>query len=120
VVYVDDAILILLYKTLIHKEIKSLQEEYDLMDDSKFQDYLGIHLEQSKDGSLKLLQPQMIKRVPKIVGLDNNGRLNSTIYQHPSTKYWTMTQTGKDVCKNGTIGPPWDVSHISNQWSDPI
>jgi hypothetical protein len=61
VVYVNDAILISPYKTLIQKEIKSLQQEYDLTDDGELQDYLGIHFERGADGSLTLMQPQMIE-----------------------------------------------------------
>jgi hypothetical protein len=86
VVYVDDIILISPYKTLIQKEIKSLQEEYDLMDDGELQDYLGIRFERRNDGSLKLTQPRMIERVLKIVGLDeNNGK--TKLYDTPASEH---------------------------------
>ena len=41
VLYIDDAILILPYKSKIDYEIKSLQEAYDLTNDGELQDYLG-------------------------------------------------------------------------------
>jgi Reverse transcriptase (RNA-dependent DNA polymerase) len=86
VVYVDDAILISPYKTLIQKEIKSLQEEYDLTDDGELQDYLGIRFEHMKDGCLKLTQPRMIERVLKIVGLDeNNGK--TKLHDTPASEH---------------------------------
>jgi Reverse transcriptase (RNA-dependent DNA polymerase) len=86
VVYVDDAILISPYKTLIQKEIKSLQEEYDLTDDGELQDYLGIRFERRSDGSLKLTQPRMIERVLKIVGLDeNNGK--TKLHDTPASEH---------------------------------
>jgi hypothetical protein len=70
IVYVDDAILISPYKSLIQKEISSLQEDFDLTDDGVLKDYLGTRFERRKDGSIKLSQPKMIERVLEIVGLD--------------------------------------------------
>jgi hypothetical protein len=40
-IYVDDAILISPYSTLIQHEIASLKEEFDLTDDGPLKDYLG-------------------------------------------------------------------------------
>jgi hypothetical protein len=70
IVYVDDAILISPYKSLIHKEIKSLQLDYDLTDDGEHEDYLGTQFSRKADGSIELSQPKMIERVLKIIGLD--------------------------------------------------
>ena len=72
IVYVDDAILISPFKTLIQKEIASIKEDYDLTDDGELQDYLGIRFDRRPDGSLKLTQPRMIERVLEIVGLDKD------------------------------------------------
>ena len=68
VVYVDDAILISPYKSLINKEIKSLQEEFDLTDDGVLKDYLGTRFTRFPDGSIQLTQPKMIERALEIVG----------------------------------------------------
>jgi hypothetical protein len=70
VVYVDDAILISPYKSLITKEIKSLQEDYDLTDDGELEDYLGTRFVRHPGGAIELTQPKMIERVLRIVGLD--------------------------------------------------
>jgi hypothetical protein len=70
VVYVDDAILISPHKSLIRKEIKSLQLDFDLTDDGELEDYLGTRFTRKLDGSIKLSQPKIIERVLKIVGLD--------------------------------------------------
>lgn len=40
-IYVDDAILISPYSTLIQHKIASLKEEFDLTDDGPLKDYLG-------------------------------------------------------------------------------
>ena len=69
IVYVDDAILISPYKSMIQREIRSLQEEFDLTDDGILKDYLGTRFERHKDGSIELTQPKMIDRVLEIVGL---------------------------------------------------
>ena len=70
VVYVDDAILISPYKSLINKEIKSLQEEFDLTDDGILKDYLGTRFTRSPDGTIQLTQPKMIERALEIVGFN--------------------------------------------------
>ena len=61
VVYVDDAILISPYKSLIQREISSLQNEFDLTDDGALKDYLGTRFARQPDGSIHLSQPKMIK-----------------------------------------------------------
>ena len=71
VVYVDDAILVSPYKSLIRREISSLQEEFDLTDDGALKDYLGTRFAKQADGSIHLSQPKMIERVLEIVGLDS-------------------------------------------------
>jgi hypothetical protein len=63
VVYVDDAILISPYKSLITKEIKSLQEDYDLTDDGELKDYLGTRFVKHPGRAIELTQPKMIERV---------------------------------------------------------
>ena len=70
VVYVDDAILVSPYKSMIQREISSLQEEFDLTDDGALKDYLGTCFAKHADGSIHLSQPKMIERVLEIVGLD--------------------------------------------------
>ena len=71
VAYMDDAILVSPYKSLIQKEISSLQEESDLTDDGALKDYLGTRFMRKTDGSIHLSQPKMIERVLEIVRLDS-------------------------------------------------
>ena len=63
IVYMDDAILISPYKSMIQREIRSLQEEFDLTDDGILKDYLGTRFKCHRDGSIELTQPKMIDRV---------------------------------------------------------
>jgi hypothetical protein len=70
IVYVDDAILISPNKQLIDREIKSLQEDYDLTDDGELKDYLGTRFTRRKDGSIELSQPRMVNRIFEMVGID--------------------------------------------------
>lgn len=72
ILYVDDACIISHSKLTMHVEIKSLQLEYDLTDDGELQDYLGIQIERSDDGSITLIQPRMINRVIDIEGLTSD------------------------------------------------
>ena len=66
----DDAILISPYKSLIQREISSLQNEFDLTDDGVLKDYLGTWFARQSDGSIHLSQPKMIEQVLEIVGLN--------------------------------------------------
>ncbi|CAJ1954060.1 unnamed protein product [Cylindrotheca closterium] len=70
VLYVDDACLLSPDKNLINREIKSLQEQYNLTDNGELQDYLGTRFTKLPDGSILLEQPQMINRILEMVGLD--------------------------------------------------
>lgn len=97
IVYVDDAILISPYNALIQKEIRSLQDEYDLTDDGELQDYLGIRFEKQADGSLKLTQPRMIERVLEIVGLSGDNE-RTKLHDTPASEHKILDNDpdGKD------------------------
>jgi hypothetical protein len=69
VLYVDDAILLSPYKSLIDSEIRSLQRDYDLTDDGELQDYLGTRFTKHPNGSIELTQPRMVQRILDMVGL---------------------------------------------------
>lgn len=90
-VYVDDAILISPYKSLIQKKIKSLQENYNLTDHVELKDYLGVRFEQRKYKPIKLSQPKMIERVLQIVGIDPN---------NPQTHFKNLPASAKKVLDN--------------------
>ena len=70
IVYVDDAILISPNKQLIDREIKSLQQDYDLTDDGELKDYLGTRFTRHENGSIELSQPRMVNRILEMVGID--------------------------------------------------
>ena len=70
VAYVDDAILLSPFKSLIRKEILSLQQDFNLTDDGELKDYLGTRFHRTTDGSIHLSQPKMIERALRVVGLD--------------------------------------------------
>ena len=59
--YVDDGILIRPDKVEIDNIITSLKEDYDLTDEGKLNEYLGIKIEEQKDGSRILTQPLLMK-----------------------------------------------------------
>ena len=61
ILYVDDACFIYPHKHKIDAEIKSLQQDYDLTDDSDLKDYLGTRFDRHKDGSVTLTQPRLSK-----------------------------------------------------------
>eukprot|EP00980_Cylindrotheca_fusiformis_P020026 scaffold7110_cov112-Cylindrotheca_fusiformis.AAC.1 len=81
VLYVDDAILLSPYKSLIDSEIRSLQKDYDLTDDGALKDYLGTRFTRYPDGTIELSQPAMIDRILQMVGFDptnNHVKLHDT------------------------------------------
>ena len=70
VVYVDDGILIGPDKEEIDNIIMSLKEDYDLTDKGNLNEYLGIKIEERKDGSRVLKQPLLMRRILMAVGID--------------------------------------------------
>ena len=75
ILYVDDACLISPSNEQIDKEIKSLQNDYDLTDDGELSDYLGTRFTKRPDGTVELTMPRMIERILDVVELN-----------HPNTK----------------------------------
>ena len=70
VIYVDDACLLSPNKSLISKEILSLQQEFHLTSEGALKDYLGTRFTRNTDGSLTLTQPRMVNRILDLVGLN--------------------------------------------------
>ena len=58
--YVDDGIIIAQENTSIDNIINKLKESYQLTDEGKIQEYLGIYVEQQIDVTTKLSQPHLI------------------------------------------------------------
>ena len=69
-VYVDDGILIRPDKGEMDNIIMSLKEDYDLTDEGNLNKYLGIKIEERKDGSRVLMQPLLMRRILMAVGID--------------------------------------------------
>ena len=59
-VYVDDGIIIAQENSSIDNIINKLKESYQLTDEGKIQEYLGIYVEQQIDVTTKLSQPHLI------------------------------------------------------------
>lgn len=57
ILFVDDAILISPDRSLIDREINSLQHDYVLTDDGELKDYLGTRFTKQLDGSITLTHP---------------------------------------------------------------
>jgi len=91
VIYVDDAILISPNTAVIAREIRSLQQEFDLTDDGPLRDYLGIRFDRSTTSTgtprVTFTQPKMIERVLQIVGLDSK---DTTVRTHDTPASTTV------------------------------
>ena len=72
VVYVDDGILIGPNEKEIESIIDSLKRDYDLTDEGKLNEYLGIKIEVLRDGTRVLTQPLLMKRILEAVGIETN------------------------------------------------
>ena len=62
-VYVDDGIITTKKNSSIDLIIKQLKERYEIMNKGEIQDYLGIHLEQRTDVTIKISQPRLIDQI---------------------------------------------------------
>ena len=84
ILYVDDACIISPHEHKISQVIASLQNDFDLTNKGKLQDYLGTRFQSHSDGSFTLTQPRLINRVFDIVGLDKDCNVKHT--RHPSNQ----------------------------------
>ena len=97
ILYVDDAILISPDLQKIKACVRSLQKDFLLTDDGPLHDYLGTRFIRSKDGSIKLTQPQMIQRILNYVGLDPTAT-NIKMHDTPAAS--------ENILNRDTDGPP--------------
>ena len=60
------------------KDAKKIQRNFDLEDRGDISDYLGINFAKTKDGNIKLTQPQLIGHIISEVGVDTIRRIKPT------------------------------------------
>jgi hypothetical protein len=106
-VFTDDAIIIdKESEANIDKAIKDLRGKFTVEDEGSIEDYLGVQVNKSEDGSIHLKQPQLIDAILKDLNLlDENGE------RRPNTK--TMSNPSQ-VTK--LIGPDRDGEPFNEDW----
>jgi hypothetical protein len=62
-VYVDDGILVSPHNKHIDKELKLLQETFNISVEGTLKDYVGVNIERAPDGTVHMTQPQPIQSV---------------------------------------------------------
>ena len=85
--YVDDCILISRDSTVIDNVITALKKNFELTDDGTLQKYLGVEIvrnDDPEDKSFEMIQPFLIERICKFVGLDP--RMTNANKTTPATK----------------------------------
>ena len=103
-VYMDDAILMGPDVDKIQKVIESLKEDYNLTDEGDLNEYLGIKVEKTSSGGLKLTQPTLIERILKAVGMTD--KTKSKVRHTPANKVLQ-----KDLGGRGRI-LEWDYRSV--------
>ena len=86
IVYVDDAIIIGPNKRKIDEIIESLKKDYKLKDEGDLNEYLGIKMQRLEDGSRKLTQPALIKRILKQVQIPEQRPKKRQLQRTPANK----------------------------------
>ena len=72
--YVDDSILIDPDPKNMDKVIQELQDlNYDISDEGKIDDYLGVKIERLPNGSIKMTEPHLIDQILEDLNLHHNG-----------------------------------------------
>ena len=77
VLYVDDACIISPSQVKIDAEIKSLQQDYDLTDEGKLEDYLGTRFQRNPNGTVTLSMPWIIERALDFVGFNTDNHIKT-------------------------------------------
>ena len=91
VLYIDDAAFFLPDVSTIQNGIKSLQQSFDLSDESKLQDYLGSRFLKHPDGCIELQQQKTIDNCLNLLSLvveqmENVSRESNTTCRRNRTK----------------------------------
>jgi hypothetical protein len=78
-VYVNDGIFLSPSSKAIDKAIKELREaKYDIEDQGNICDYLGVKVTKTKDGKIKLTQPQLINSIIEDLHFQDNTKERDT------------------------------------------
>ena len=77
-VYVDDVIAVSRESKVLDKLVSNLQKkEFVLTKDGTLNKYLGVNVKYKKNGSFELIQPFLIERFLKLMGLDGDSTVNT-------------------------------------------
>ena len=77
-VYVDDVIAVSRESKVLDQVVSNLQKkEFVLTDDGTLNKYLGVDVKYKKNGSFELIQPFLIERFFKLIGLDGDSTVNT-------------------------------------------
>ena len=91
IMYVDDGIVVSKKDSSIDIIINQFKERYQLIDNGKTQDYLGIYVEQRADGTIKLSQPYLIDQI--LADVQPSLDPNAVIFQSFRNTYSSATRT---------------------------
>uniref|UniRef100_A0A803PW15 Reverse transcriptase Ty1/copia-type domain-containing protein n=1 Tax=Cannabis sativa TaxID=3483 RepID=A0A803PW15_CANSA len=80
--YVDDILIIGKEKSEIKKIKGKLSEEFDMKDLSKAKKILGIEIDQSQRGMIKLSQTEYLKKTLEKFGMDNSKAVSTPLVPH--------------------------------------
>ncbi len=69
IIYVDDCIIFTPKKSEADALVNELDREFNIEDEGDVTNYLGIHITRPKEGTIKMTQPALIKRIVDSLGL---------------------------------------------------
>jgi Reverse transcriptase (RNA-dependent DNA polymerase) len=78
VVYVDDGILISPWRSSIDNELKQLQMVFNISIKGDLNDSVGVNVERTREGTIKVTQPQLINSVLKESNFNNSTKSSAT------------------------------------------
>jgi Reverse transcriptase (RNA-dependent DNA polymerase) len=78
VVYVDDGILISPFKKHIENELKVLQQVFNISVEGDINDYVGVKIERTSEGTIRMTQLQLINSILKELNFKSNTKPSHT------------------------------------------
>ena len=77
-IYIDDCILIAKTNKLIKDAIGEISEEFEITDEGKVDEYLGVKVEKLKGNRIKMSQPYLIDQILQGLGFNDRTKVKKT------------------------------------------
>ena len=76
--YVDNCWLAQPEQSVVEAFLSELQKHFDIIDEGRLNDFLGVNITKHADGSVELTQPRLIEQILRDLNLQDNTKVKNT------------------------------------------